>query len=187
MLTQDDSDSNAQVNQRRHSPPHTQQGLAAVGQSQMSTVPACSNEVRVSHARVFGRPASTNGSEVATERDPVDSTIRDGTVYRPTLADTSEIQSVEPPRQRRRLVLLQEPRRAPSARDVSGSDRVSTVMCVMGSQRVMVRSHTEETPSEFASLGHSRRVEEFGRGRFGGNFREKSSSLEDRAEVSPGF
>ena len=38
-LTQDDSDSNAQVNQRRHSPPHIQQGLAAVGKSQMSTVP----------------------------------------------------------------------------------------------------------------------------------------------------
>ena len=84
-LTQDDSDSNAQVNQRRHSPPHIQQGLAAVGKSQMSTVPVCSHEVRVSHARVFGRPTSTNGSEVATERDPVDPTSRDGTVYRPTL------------------------------------------------------------------------------------------------------
>ena len=148
-LTQDDSDSNAQVNQRRHSPLHIQLGLAAVGQSQTATVPACSNEVRVSHARVFGRPASTNGSVVATERDPVDSTIRDGTVYRPTLADRSETQSVEPPRQRRRLVLLPEPWGAPRARDVSGSDTESLHSDVRDgvSEFDGEVEHTEETPA----------------------------------------
>ena len=62
---------------------------------------------------------------MATERDPVDSTIRDVTLHRLTSADTSEIQSVEPPRQKRRLVLLQEQRRAPIARDVSPSDTKS--------------------------------------------------------------
>ena len=101
-LTQDDSDSNVQVNRRRRSPLHLQQVLrgrqAAGGQSQLSTVPACSNEDRVSHARVFGRPATLpTGSEVATEQDPVDPTSMDGTVNRPTLTDRSETQPVEPP------------------------------------------------------------------------------------------
>ena len=116
----------------------------------MSTVPVCSNEVRVSHARVFGRPALINGSEVATERDPVDPTIRDGTVYRPTLADRSETQSVEPLRQRRRWVLLsQEPRRAPRARDVSGSDTETLHSDVRDgvSEGDGEVEHTEEAPA----------------------------------------
>ena len=107
--------------------PHIQQGFGStLARAKCQRSLLVLMRVRVSHARVFGRPALTSGSEVATERDPVDPTIRDGTVYRPTLADRSETQSVEPLRQRRRLVLLsQEPRRAPRARDVSGSDKES--------------------------------------------------------------
>ena len=92
---------------------------------------------------------SINGSEVVTERDPVGSTIRDGTTYRPTLADTSEIQSVEPPRQRRRLVLMPEPRGAPSARDVSVSDTESLHSDVRDgvSEGDVEVEHKEETPA----------------------------------------
>ena len=75
-------------------------------------------------------------------------------------------------------MLLQEPRRALGARDVSGSDTESLHSDVRDgvSEGDGEVEHTEETPApppvslSLRSLGQSRRVEEFGRGRFGGNF-----------------
>ena len=60
----------------RHSPPHIQQGLTVVGQSQLSTVFVCSNEVRVSHARVVGRHVILwiPPSEMAQFSDPLQQT-----------------------------------------------------------------------------------------------------------------
>ena len=71
-LTQDDSDS---------SQPGLQGRQAASVQSQMLTVPASSNEVRV-----FGRPALPSGS--ATVLGPADSFARDGGEHQPTYRET---------------------------------------------------------------------------------------------------
>ena len=57
-------------------------------QNQLLTVPASSNEVRVSHARVFGRPALPSRSEAATVLDPVSSLVRDGGKHQPTFRKT---------------------------------------------------------------------------------------------------